>query len=235
MILLTCQDVSLSYGQKKVLERVNFSLEEGICMAIIGENGCGKSTLMKGILGLKRISGGSIQFSPKIRRGDIGYLPQHQEEQKNFPASVMEVIQSGRLSRLSFPYFYSRRDYQDIGDIMKALSINHLASACLHDLSGGQQQRVLLARALAAGNRILFLDEPMTGLDIHSTESLYLLLRELRKKYHLSILMVSHDMPRVLAEADQILYLAEGAQRFYGSSQDFLHSSNWKGMAEQYS
>lgn len=156
MILLTCQDVSLSYGQKKVLERVNFSLEEGICMAIIGENGCGKSTLMKGILGLKRISGGSIQFSPKIRRGDIGYLPQHQEEQKDFPASVMEVIQSGGLSRLSFPYFYSRRDYQDIGDIMKALSINHLASACLHDLSGGQQQRVLLARALAAGNRILF-------------------------------------------------------------------------------
>ena len=232
MILLTCQNVSLSYGQKKVLEGVNFSLDEGVCMAIIGENGCGKSTLMKGVLGLKKISAGSIRFSSKIQKGDVGYLPQHQKAQKDFPASVMEVIQSGRLSRLSFPYFYSRKDRQDIEGIMKSLGISYLANACLHDLSGGQQQRVLLARALAAGNRILFLDEPMTGLDMHSAESLYLLLKALRRKYHLSILMVSHDIPRVLAEADQILYLAEGTQRFCGSSQNFLCSPQWKGMAE---
>ena len=224
MSLITCSDVSLSYGQKTVVDSVNFHLEVGNYLAVIGENGCGKSTLLKGLLRLKKLSRGTIRFSEETGLRGIGYLPQRQEEQKDFPASVMEVVQSGRLSHLHFPFLYRARDRKDIADIMKALSISHLSDRCLHDLSGGQRQRVLLARALAAGNRILFLDEPVTGLDTQSTDILYSLLQVLREKWHLTIIMVSHDLPRVLKEADTVLYLSRGKQRFFGSTDDFLRS-----------
>ena len=224
MSLITCSNASLSYGQKKVVHNVSFHLEAGNYLAVIGENGCGKSTLLKGLLGLKKLSDGTIRFDRETGRGGIGYLPQRQEEQKDFPASVMEVVRSGRLSHLRFPFFYRARDHKDIADIMEALSISHLSHRCLHDLSGGQRQRVLLARALAAGNRILFLDEPVTGLDTQSTDALYSLLQVLREKWHLTIIMVSHDLPRVLKEADTILCLSGGKQQFFGSTEDFLRS-----------
>ena len=222
MSVLDCRDLSFAYEGRPVLSHVNFSLEKGSYLGIIGENGSGKSTLIKGILGLKKQASGEIRLHlPDAQKG-MGYLPQQQTMKKDFPASVWEVVLSGRLSQLSFPYRYRKVDRDYAEHMLQFLSLSSLKNHAFRELSGGQQQRVLLARALAAGSQVLVLDEPVTGLDPRITEEMYAMLERCIHELGLTIMMVSHDLPRVFHEVHQVLYLAEGKQMFFGQTEDFL-------------
>ena len=150
MALITCNNLCLGYEGEIILNNINFELNGGEYLCVIGENGAGKSTLVKGLLRLKKPMSGSITLSDGLKNQEIGYLPQQTLAQKDFPASVYEVVLSGKLNSLGFKPFFSRQDKADAMDKMKLMGIEELKDKCYHDLSGGPQQRVLLARAMCA-------------------------------------------------------------------------------------
>lgn len=172
-MLIKCNNVCLAYENHTVVTDLSFSVQKGDYLCIIGENGSGKSTLMKALLGLKSVESGSIVMGDGLRQNEIGYLPQQTGLQKDFPASVREVVLSGRINRLGFRPFFSKTDKQIADQNMERLGITPLKNSCYRELSGGQQQRVLLARALCATRKVLLLDEPVAGLDLMVTEELY--------------------------------------------------------------
>lgn len=162
--MLNIKDLSVFYDNNEVLSNINFSLNKGDYLSIIGENGSGKTTLIKTILGLIKPKKGNIHFD-NIKKNEIGYLPQQGIIQKSFPASVFEVVISGRLNNKKFLPFYTHKDKKIALDNLKKLNIENLKNKSYKDLSGGQQQRVALARALCSTKELLILDEPSTGLD----------------------------------------------------------------------
>ena len=207
------------------LKNVNFDLEDGDYLCIIGDNGSGKSTLMKSILGLVTPKSGSIQYGAQLKNHDIGYLPQQTIVQRDFPASVYEVVLSGCLNKRGWRPFYSKEEKQRALNNLKKLKIEHLKDKCYRDLSGGQQQRVLIARALCASEKILLLDEPVTGLDPVTTQHLYEIIEELNRDYKMSIIMVTHDMNSGLEHATKILRLNKEVV-FYGTPDEYLCFTN---------
>lgn len=223
MALLTCQDVSFSYEGTPALTGVNFSVEAGSYLCIVGENGAGKSTLIKGLLRLKNPSHGKILMGDGLKATEIGYLPQQTVAQKDFPASVYEVVLSGRLNRCGFRPFYTKADHLEVKRNLNLLGIEDLHESCYRDLSGGQQQRVLLARALCATRKLLLLDEPVTGLDPLATAELYRVIDRLNREQGITILMVSHDIGGAVEHADHILHLGH-QQLFYGTTQAYCAS-----------
>ena len=194
MAQLRCSDVTLGYEGTAVMEHLSFSVSAGDYLYIVGENGSGKSTLMKAILGLKSPMAGKIETGDGLKPDEIGYLPQQTAVQRDFPASVLEIVRSGCLNRSGLRPFYTRQEKQLALDNMERLGITHLAKRCYRELSGGQQQRVLLARALGATQKMLVLDEPVTGLDPKAQTELYELIAKLNREDGITILMVSHDM-----------------------------------------
>ncbi len=207
MAILSCKNLNVQYDNQVALKNVNFDLEDGDYLCIIGDNGSGKSTLMKSILGLVTPKSGSIQYGAQLKNHDIGYLPQQTIVQRDFPASVYEVVLSGCLNKRGWRPFYSKEEKQRALNNLKKLKIEHLKDKCYRDLSGGQQQRVLIARALCASEKILLLDEPVTGLDPVTTQHLYEIIEELNRDYKMSIIMVTHDMNSGLEHATKILRL----------------------------
>jgi len=174
---------------------------------VVGENGSGKSTLIKGMLGLLKPTGGSLSVADELKRGGIGYLPQQTAAQKDFPATVQEVVLSGTLSRRGNRPFYSRAERKLAAHNLERLGIEHLKQKCYRELSGGQQQRVLIARALCATEQLLILDEPITGLDPSAIQDFYHLIKKLNKEDGITIIMVSHDIGNVISQANKILHL----------------------------
>ncbi len=227
--LIRCENVSFSYENTGVIKKLSFSVCECDYLCIVGENGSGKSTLIKGLLGLKQPAEGRIIKSDSLRSGGIGYLPQQTPAQKDFPASVFEVVLSGRLSRHGFRPFYSKQDKQDAHENIKKLGIEELIKRSYRDLSGGQQQRVLLARALCAGKKLLLLDEPVTGLDPIVTEEMYKLIDELNHKEKITVIMVSHDISSSVKYASHILHLNYD-KSFFGTTNDYLNSPIGRGF-----
>lgn len=223
MALLTCNDVSFAYEGTTVLTDVSFSVQSGDYLCIIGENGSGKSTLVKGLLHLKAPSSGTITTGDGLRHSEIGYLPQQTAAQKDFPASVYEVVLSGRQNQIHFPPFYTQEDKKDALSKMELLDLLPLKKRCYRDLSGGQQQRVLLARALCATRKLLLLDEPVTGLDPMMTEEMYQLISRINREQNVTILMVSHDLQNVLPYATHILHLDQ-KQLFFGTTEEYRNS-----------
>lgn len=223
MALLTCNDVSFAYEGTTVLTDVSFSVQSGDYLCIIGENGSGKSTLVKGLLHLKAPSSGTITTGDGLRHSEIGYLPQQTAAQKDFPASVYEVVLSGRQNQIHFPPFYTQEDKKDALRKMELLDLLPLKKRCYRDLSGGQQQRVLLARALCATRKLLLLDEPVTGLDPMMTEEMYQLISRINREQNVTILMVSHDLQNVLPYATHILHLDQ-KQLFFGTTEEYRNS-----------
>lgn len=223
MALLTCNDVSFAYEGTTVLTDVSFSVQSGDYLCIIGENGSGKSTLVKGLLHLKTPSSGTITTGDGLRHSEIGYLPQQTAAQKDFPASVYEVVLSGRQNQIHFPPFYTQEDKKDALRKMELLDLLPLKKRCYRDLSGGQQQRVLLARALCATRKLLLLDEPVTGLDPMMTEEMYQLISRINREQKVTILMVSHDLQNVLPYATHILHLDQ-KQLFFGTTEEYRNS-----------
>ena len=220
--LLTCEDLNLGYEGKSVLSGLSFHVNPGDYLCIVGENGSGKTTLMKAILGLIAPLSGKITMKEGLRREEIGYLPQQTPVQRDFPASVREVVLSGCLNRLGRRPFYTRMHKQQAMDALARLGIRDLAAASYRTLSGGQQQRVLLARALCAAQTMLLLDEPAAGLDPNITEELYKLIHSLNRE-GMTIIMISHDMQSAARYASHILHLA-GKPLFFGAAGDYLRS-----------
>ena len=221
MTLIQCCDLSLGYEGRCVLSHLELSVQQGDYLAIVGENGAGKSTLLKGILGLIRPLGGHIHFH--LPAAAVGYLPQQTPLQRDFPASVMEVVLSGLLAAKGFRPFYTRADKETALQKLRLLGAEELAGCCYRELSGGQQQRVLLARALCAAGELLILDEPVTGLDPAAAQDLYRTLAYLNKTEGIAIVMVTHDMENALRCAGRILHAGQ-KEHFFGTTQEYLNS-----------
>lgn len=177
-----------------VVHDLNFEINQGDYLCIVGENGSGKSTLVKSLLGLKNVDKGKIVFDDGLKQTEIGYLPQQTDVKKDFPASVYEVVLSGRLNSRGMKPFYTAEDKKQAWEKMDMLGIRDLAKQCFRDLSGGQRQRVLLARALCATKKLLLLDEPVTGLDPIVTAEFYQLISRINKESGIAVVMVSHDI-----------------------------------------
>lgn len=220
--MISCRDAGLGYDGKALIEHFDFQVRPGEYVCVVGENGSGKSTLLKTILGLMKPVQGTVELGRNIRSGAVGYLPQQTQVQRNFPASVMEVVMSGFLSEGGRVPFYSREQKRKALENMKKLGIEGLRRDCYGHLSGGQQQRVLLARALCAARDILVLDEPVTGLDPMASAILYESLRRLHKE-GMGIVMVTHDLKMAVKEAEWILHLNDGGY-FYGRTPEYLAS-----------
>ncbi len=202
-------DVSVGYEKRIVAGNINFEINEGDYLYILGENGSGKSTLMKCILGLEKVCGGSITYGDNLKQKEIGYLPQQTLIQRDFPATVQEIVMSGCLNRVGWHPFFGKKEKELAIESMKKLEITDLAKRSYPELSGGQQQRVLLARALCATRKALLLDEPVTGLDPFAQEQLYALIYKINKEEKTTIIMVSHDIEAAKKYATHILHIGK--------------------------
>lgn len=221
--LIRCEHVDFGYENHDAVIDVNMEINPGDYLCIVGENGSGKSTLMKGILGLLKPTAGSIQVDDALKRTGIGYLPQQTAAQKDFPATVFEVVRSGCLSRMGNRPFYTQKEKKLAQECMEKLGILPLAKCCYRELSGGQQQRVLIARALCATSKLLLLDEPVTGLDPSAIQEFYKILNRLNREEGVAVLMVSHDIGNAVGQAEKILHLKQRVL-FYGTVADYKKS-----------
>lgn len=222
MALIKTENLTLSYENMTVIEDLSFNVDSGDYLCIVGENGSGKSTLVKALLGLKKPESGAITFGDGLLQREIGYLPQQTSAQRDFPASVFEVVISGCLNSRGLRPFYSAKERKAALENIERLGISELKNRSYRELSGGQQQRVLLARALCATKKLLLLDEPVTGLDPMVTAELYELIASINKS-GVTIVMVTHDMQSALKYASHILCLTE-SDSFFGDVSEFLES-----------
>ncbi len=231
MALIRCENVSIGYEGQTVVKDLDFSIGAGDYLCIVGENGSGKSTLVKSLLGLKSVEKGHIIYGDGLKQNEIGYLPQQTDAQKDFPASVYEVVLSGRLNSRGLKPFYTGADKKAAVEKMELLGIRDLAKQCFRDLSGGQKQRVLLARALCATKTLLLLDEPVNGLDPIVTAEFYQLIRRINRESGIAVVMVSHDIESAVEDASHILHLQE-KMLFFGTAQDYRKSRVGKTFLE---
>lgn len=224
-MIFECKDVTLGYENKVVAKNLNFKIDQGDYLCVVGENGTGKSTLIKTLLGLIKPLNGEViaNVQGKNHKG-VGYLPQQTQAQKDFPASVWEVVLSGVLNNDHRCPFYNKKDKAEAEKNMEKLNILDLKKRCYRELSGGQQQRVLLARALCATDSVLILDEPVTGLDPAASMELYETIKDLNKKENVTIIMVSHDIKNALNCATHILHL-EQEKDFFGTVEEYKKSN----------
>ena len=220
-VMLSVSGLTLGYENRTIIEGLNFTVHEGDYLCVVGENGSGKSTLMKTLLGLQKPMGGSITFGEGLRKNEIGYLPQQTVVQRDFPASVREIVLSGCQSQSGWRPFYSKEQKQLAEKNMERMGIRDYAKRCYRELSGGQQQRVLLARALCATQKILLLDEPVAGLDPKVTAEMYELISRLNGE-GITIIMISHDIAAAVCYADHILHI--GKRIFFGTKEDYRNS-----------
>ena len=229
MSAISVCDVTLSYDNLTVAEHISFDIEFGDYVCIVGENGTGKSTLLKTLVGIHQPKRGHILFDCDIKNGEIGYLPQQSAAQKDFPASVSEVVLSGCLASKK-GVFFSKEQKKLAAENMEKLDITDLKDRCYRELSGGQQQRVLLARALCATKKLLLLDEPVTGLDPVVTADFYRIIEKINREYGITVIMVSHDLYSAIKYATHILHMKKGGS-FFGTVGEYLESDIYKSFS----
>ena len=231
MALLTLNHVTLGYENLIAAKDISAQIDAGDYVVVVGENGSGKSTLIKGMLGLIQPRAGEIIMSDGLKKSEIGYMPQQTAVQRDFPASVKEVVLSGCLNRRGMRPFYTRKERLRAEESLDRLGATALRKACYRELSGGQQQRVLLARALCATEKLMLLDEPTAGLDPLASEELYTIIRQLNRELGVAVVMVSHDVNAALADARKVLCMHK-TLAFFGSVDEYIHSDCgrfWKG------
>ena len=223
MTQIECKDLSLGYEGVTVCENLSFSVESGDYLCIVGNNGSGKSTLMKALLRLKAPDRGEITLCEGTTQSDIGYLPQRNEAQSDFPATVFEVVRSGFTGKKGFGIFTSDTEKKAIERYLRGMKISDLARRPFSKLSGGQQQRALLARALCAAEKILLLDEPVSGLDPFAAKDMYSAIEHINRGHGTTIIMITHDLSAVEKYATKVLYMSD-SPKFYHDPKDFLSS-----------
>lgn len=232
MPLLACENLSLGYEGTKVVEGLNFTVEKGDYLYIVGENGSGKSTLMKTILHLRAPLSGRIIMGDGLKQTEIGYLPQQTVAQRDFPASVREIVLTGCLNRSALRPFYSREEKRLAEENMNRMGVVELAKRCYRELSGGQQQRVLLARALCATQKLLLLDEPVAGLDPNATADMYALIESLNHEDGVTVIMISHDIEAAMRYASHILHIGH-KPLFWGTAKEYMQSPVGKAFVKR--
>ena len=221
MAQIICQNLSVGYDSKVILKNLSFEVNKGDYLCIVGENGSGKTTLIKSILGLIPTISGKLETGEGLKSNEIGYLPQQTIVQRDFPASVKEIVLSGCQGRMGLRPFYSKSDRLLAEKNMKKMDITDLSKRCYRELSGGQQQRVLLARSLCATQKLLLLDEPVSGLDPRVTAEMYQTIKSLNDE-GISIIMISHDVDAAVKYASHILHI--GNTVFYGTTDEYVNS-----------
>lgn len=221
MALIEVKGLKLGYENRVIIKNLNFTVNEGEYLCIVGENGSGKTTLMKTLLNLQKPMDGEIIYGDGLKKNEIGYLPQQTIVQKDFPASVREIVLSGCQARCGWRPFYSKDEKKLAEDNMERMGIKQFAKRCYRDLSGGQQQRVLLARTLCATRKILLLDEPVSGLDPMVTAEMYSLIDRLNKD-GITIIMISHDISAAVRYATNILHISK--KIFFGTKDEYSQS-----------
>lgn len=229
MALIDCKNVVLGYDGNAVAKNLNFTVNKGDYLCIVGENGSGKSTLVKAVLGLLETESGHLHMGDGLRKREIGYLPQQTTAQKDFPASVWEVVLSGCLASKK-GIFFSKEQKKLAKENMQKLDIMPLRDKCYRELSGGQQQRVLLARALCATKKLLLLDEPVTGLDPVVTSDFYRIIEKINREFGITVIMVSHDLYSSLRYATHILHMRKDGA-FFGTVSEYLESDVYKSFS----
>lgn len=227
MAQLSCVNLTLGYEGKSILSGINFEVNAGDYLCILGENGSGKSTLMKTLLGLHSPMGGTIKTSDGLNIREIGYLPQQTVVQRDFPASVREIVISGCQGKCGIRPFYNKAEKALAENNMKRLGIENLSKRCYRELSGGQQQRVLLARALCATGKMLLLDEPVSGLDPKVTADMYDLIKKLNND-GITVIMISHDIRAAVEYASHILHIGDFI--FFGTKEEYIDSNGFKSL-----
>lgn len=220
MNLIDVKNITMGYEGMPVLSNLSFTIEQGDYLCIVGENGSGKTTLMKGILGLNSPVKGSIVYNG-VNKNQIGYLPQKKNIQKDFPASVMEVVLSGCVNRKGHIY-HNKADREVALKNLSMVKMENMKKRSFSQLSGGQQQRVLLARALCATEKLILLDEPVTGLDPLATVDMYSLIKEINK-LGITVIMVTHDINSAVRQASHILHISSNSN-FFGTAHQYIHS-----------
>ena len=220
MALITMKDVTIAFEGAVAVDRVSLTVDRGDYLVIVGENGSGKSTLMRAMLGLVKPRSGRIAYGDGLVQNGIGYLPQQTAAQRDFPASVEEVVLSGCVNRMGASFFYGRAERAKAADSMRLLDIEGLKKKSYRNLSGGQQQRALLARALCATDAMLLLDEPVTGLDPSAAQEFYDVIRELNRVHRVAVVMVSHDIGGALRDANKVLVMDRGMD-FFGTVAEY--------------
>lgn len=223
MSYIEAKNLSVGYDGEVVGKDISFTVNKGDYLCIIGDNGSGKTTLMKTILGLKKPLSGEIIMGDGLKKNEIGYLPQQTVIQKDFPASVKEIVLSGCLSKCGMRPFYKKEEKVLALENMKRMGIEALQDKCYRELSGGQQQRVLLARALCATEKLLLLDEPVSGLDPNVTAEMYKLIEQLNKD-GVTIIMISHDIESAVKYASHILHIGENI--FFAEKAQYVEKMN---------
>lgn len=221
MAQIICNNLSIGYENNIIVNNLNFEINKGDYLAIVGENGAGKSTLIKTLLGLLKPISGSIEFGESLKRTDVGYLPQQIIVQKDFPASIYEVVLSGFLSKMGLRPFYTKKEKEIALSNINRMGLSGMEKHSYRELSGGQQQRVLLARALCATDKIIILDEPVAGLDPKVTEEMYELISSLNKE-GTTIIMISHDLTSALEYSNKILHI--GKDSYFGTKEEYIKS-----------
>ena len=229
MSLLSFENLSIGYENNIILKNLSFAIEKGDYVAILGENGAGKSTLLKTMLGLIEPLNGKIVFDKEVKKDEVGYLPQQTVVQRDFPASVWEVVLSGCLAKNGLRPFYTKADRELAKANIEKMGLQGFEKKCYRELSGGQQQRVLLARALCSSNKILVLDEPVTGLDPKVTNQLYEIVDNLHQE-GMTIIMISHDL-HVLEHANKVLHL--GRDVFFGDKDEYFKSYSYQALSNK--
>ena len=227
MAQIKCKELCLGYDGRELVHDLNFEVSAGDYLCIVGENGSGKSTLMRTLLGLQPPLSGSVETGDELKKNEIGYLPQQTVVQKDFPATVKEIVISGCQGRCGARPFYNKEEKRLAAENMEKMGITNLAGRCYRELSGGQQQRVLLARALCATQKILLLDEPVSGLDPKVTAEMYSLIEQLNKS-GITVIMISHDIEAALRYSTHILHI--GKTVFFGTTAEYTSTEVYKGL-----
>ncbi len=225
MAYITCKDLTLGYEGHAIVSDLNFKVSKGEYLCIVGENGTGKSTLIKTLLHLQDAISGEIIIGDGLKAYEVGYLPQQTIVQKDFPATVEEIVLSGTLAKCGWRPFYRKAEKKLAEEKMKRMEVWNLRKSCYRNLSGGQQQRTLLARALCSASKVILLDEPVTGLDPRVTAEFYQVTKDLSNE-GIAVIMVSHDV-QALSYATHILHMQK-KDSFYGTREKYMNSDKWK-------
>lgn len=206
---LKIQNLNVKYGDRPILDNVNFFVENGKSLAIVGPNGAGKSTLFKAIVGLLPLETGQILIHEQplnSHKDCVAYVPQKEEVDWKFPVTVRDVVLMGRYNQNGWFRRPSKHDHEIVARSLEELNIGHIADHSIDELSGGQQQRVFLARAIAQEPHILLMDEPFTGIDTPTQEVTFQLIEKLQKR-NVTVLVSTHDLNLAATRFDNVLLM----------------------------